>query len=57
MSLFWKWNRPEAAGAFEKILVLVITGGLGWAAGRAQGGGGRRGEDHRTQPEGPAERT
>jgi hypothetical protein len=34
MFLFWKWKQPEAAGAFEKILVMVITGGLGWAAGR-----------------------
>jgi hypothetical protein len=50
MFLFWKWHQPEAAGAFEKILVLVITGGLGWAAGRAQGTGGQRSEDHRAPP-------
>ena len=36
MFLFWKWKQPDAAGAFEKILVMVITGGLGWAAGRSQ---------------------
>ena len=34
MFLFWKWKQPDAAAAFEKILVMVITGGLGWAAGR-----------------------
>ena len=47
MFLFWKWNRPEAAGAFDKILVMLITGGLGWAAGRgrAQGAGTGRLED------------
>jgi len=47
MFLFWKWNRPDAAGAFEKILVMLITGGLGWAAGRgrAQGAGTGRLED------------
>ena len=42
MFLFWKWKQPDAAAAFEKILVMVITGGLGWAAGRTQGGMGRR---------------
>ncbi|MGA2079984.1 MAG: hypothetical protein ABSH53_05150 [Holophaga sp.] len=51
MFLFWKWKQPEAAAAFEKILVMVITGGLGWAAGRAQGG---RREDRRAPPVKPA---
>jgi hypothetical protein len=45
MFLFWKWQQPDAAGAFEKILVMVITGGLGWAAGRTQVPGGARRED------------
>jgi len=50
MFLFWKWKQPEAAGAFEKILVMVITGGLGWAAGRTQGGGFARAADRAPVP-------
>lgn len=55
MFLFWKWQQPEAAGAFEKILVMVITGGLGWVAGRSQGAGLGRREDRHAQarPEDP----
>jgi hypothetical protein len=53
MFLFWKWKQPDAAAAFEKVLVMVITGGLGWAAGRTQGPGGNRRED-RPPGTGPA---
>jgi hypothetical protein len=51
MFLFWKWKQPDAAGAFEKVLLMVITGGLGWAAGRgrAQDSGTRRMEDRLIQ--------
>ena len=45
MFLFWKWQQPDAAGAFEKILVMLITGGLGWAAGRGRAQGAGRLED------------
>jgi hypothetical protein len=45
MFLFWKWQQPDAAGAFEKILVMLITGGLGWAAGRGRPQGAGRLED------------
>ncbi len=58
MFLFWKWKQPDAAAAFEKILVMVITGGLGWAAGRTQypgqqppgGPGGSHPQAHRRPP-------
>ncbi len=55
MFLFWKWKQAEAASAFEKILVMLITGGLGWAAGRgqAQGAGNRRLEDRPGWPSKP----
>jgi hypothetical protein len=50
MFLFWKWKQPDAANAFEKVLVMVITGGLGWAAGRSQSAGSGRLEDRMAHP-------
>jgi hypothetical protein len=57
MFLFWKWRQPEAASAFEKILVMVITGGLGWAAGRSQGPGSGRLGDRDAKARKPAEQS
>ncbi len=37
--LFHKWQMTKAADAFEKILIMLITGALGWAAGRSPLGG------------------
>jgi hypothetical protein len=55
MILFWKWRQADAAAAFEKILVMVITGGLGWAAGRSQHAGAVGIENRRRGPEGAGE--
>lgn len=36
---FLKWQMKEAAEVIREMLVLLLTGALGWAAGRRYGGG------------------